>query len=181
MRPTYFAQKRGVYPLADYLPWCSWFFERGTKINHIYECALPFLSLFLFINNRGTGRNPRGCSIYAAESKAEKGNEREEQVEQILVLGVIDLTGPIRLPFSRRSIMTPLFGLSARSTNHKSLSGRRVFDSFLFFFFFLLFFLLLLLFFLSRFEYISVAPRGDLEFEKVEDEDSDRSGIRNDI
>ena len=84
--------------------------------------------------------------------------------------------------------MTPLFGLSARSTNHKSLSGRRAFDSFLFFFFFfllfffffLLFFLLLLLF-LSRFEYISVAPRGDLGFEKVEDEDSDRSGIRNDI
>lgn len=55
--------------------------------------------------------------------------------------------------------MTPLFGLSARSTNHKSLSARdrRVFDRVGF-----VSSLLLLppLFFLSRFEYISVAPRG---------------------
>lgn len=44
-----------------------------------------------------------------------------------------------------------------------------MFDSFLFFFFLFLFFLLLLFFSLSRFEYISVAPRGDLGFEKGEE------------
>lgn len=56
--------------------------------------------------------------------------------------------------------MTPLFGLSARSTNHKSLSARdrRVFDRVGFVSSLLL--LLPPLFFLSRFKYISVASRG---------------------